>query len=727
METYSGWLFDVYEDPMGVAIWLLTDDDQRVFFRMKYEVTCYVSGARERLRAAWRYARKMGLQTAKVIKQDLFSGYIEVLAITAPTPRVAKQSFEALFNEFDDLTYYDGDIPIQLRFAASTGVMMLRHCVVECEGGMAISVKLDEVDQDPLLTTMLPLRVVEFSPDIDPSVGEPTKLLVRHGKREFTLNLCPKRGFETAMASLLKRVDPDLILTDFGDTWLFPMLESNPNRDLTREVLRKKASSFFTYGMVLYRGEQTHLFGRWHIDRKNAVLFKDYGIDGVVEQARITGMGAQEVARRSPGSGITAMQMVTALKTGVLVPVVKQQAESFKTLKELVSMDKGGMVYQPLTGVYDHVAQIDFASMYPSIMVQYNISPETYGKDDAPDGLVPQTLRPLLEQRMAIKRALVELDPRDERARSLKSRATALKWLLVVCFGYLGYKNARFGKIESHEAVTSISRELLLRSKDIAEDMGFTVLHMYVDSLFVRKEGARVVSDFTPLMDAIVEQTGIAIAMDGIYRWVAFLPSRMDARSPVPNRYFGVFQDGEMKYRGIELRRHDTPLWVAGVQLAVLKELARARDLKQAREFMPRAIAVLNKAKYDLKKGRVPAESLVVRQRISKNVEEYKAQSPTARAARLLKEAGNNIAPGQNIRFVFTRGKPGVHPLGMGDIDPRMIDIERYLTLLDRAAETVISVFGENFWEQAKSPYSQKTWLLPVETFSGAWYQLEHE
>lgn len=713
MLEYTGWLFDIYETPLGVGVWLLTDDDQRFFFQLAFEVTFYAAGPRERLRAAWKQAQNMGMKTSREIKQDLFSGYIEVLAITAPNPRAAANAFSRLSEIYNDLTYYDGDVPIQLRFAARTGVMMLHHCRIRADGAKALEINLDEAPSDPLSAISLPLRVLELGPDVDPSIGVPEKLAVKHGTHHFTLNLHPKRGFETALGALLKRVDPDLILTDFGDTWLFPMLALNPNRDLARDVLRRKASSFFTYGMVMYRGEQAHLFGRWHIDRKNAALFKEYGVDGVIEQARITGMGAQEVARKSPGSGITAMQMITALRTDVLVPVVKQQAESFKTLKELVSMDKGGMVYQPIPGVYDHVAQIDFASMYPSIMVQYNISPETNGKEDAPDGLVPQTLRPLLEQRLAIKRALIELHPKDERVKSLKSRAAALKWLLVVCFGYLGYKNARFGKIESHEAVTSISRELLLRSKEIAEDMGFTVLHMYVDSLFVRKEGARTAADITPLLDEIVAQTNIAIAMDGIYRWVAFLPSKMDIRSPVPNRYFGVFQDDEMKYRGIELRRHDTPLWVAGVQLALLKELARAKDLEQARDFIPRAILVLNKAKNDLRRGHVTPETLVIRQRISKGVEEYKAFSPTARAARILSDSGQKVAPGQNIRFVYTRGKPGVQPLGMGVIDPKMIDIDRYVVLLDRAAETILSIFGEGYWEKAKNTYTQKSWLIP--------------
>ena len=63
-------------------------------------------------------------------------------------------------------------------------------------------------------------------------------------------------------------------------------------------------------------------------------------------------------------------------------------------------------------------------------------------------------------------------------------------------------------------------------------------------------------------------------ALEGVFRWVVFPPSRRDSRVPVPNRYFGVFRDGSLKYRGIEARRHDTPPWVSQTQLAVLDCLA---------------------------------------------------------------------------------------------------------------------------------------------------------
>jgi DNA polymerase-2 len=55
--------------------------------------------------------------------------------------------------------------------------------------------------------------------------------------------------------------------------------------------------------------------------------FGEYGLEGAMEQARVTGLGVQEKARKSPGAGITAMQMLTALRNGVMVPLQKQQAE----------------------------------------------------------------------------------------------------------------------------------------------------------------------------------------------------------------------------------------------------------------------------------------------------------------------------------------------------------------------------------------------------------------
>ncbi|MEP0807250.1 MAG: hypothetical protein HRF47_17345 [Chloroflexota bacterium] len=710
MNEVTGWLLDVYAEEDCITLWLLTENDSRLRLHMNFTIMFYVAGDFGLLRQAWLFLKNENVKLERASRRDLFLGERDVLAITTSRPSALQGLFAKLSRQFPSLDYYDADIPISLRFITQTNTHLLGRCRVLLDGEQVHSIQpLDspwEVDPPPI-----PLRILTLSPDTNPAIRAPTHLRVQTKYGEYNLPLEPKRAFLVSLKSDLQRLDPDLILTDYGDTWLFPQLKIwseesgialNPNRDQDKQVLTRRADSYFAYGQVTYRGAQAHLFGRWHIDRKNAMSFGEYGLEGAMEQARVTGIGVQEMARKSPGAGITAMQMLTALRSGVMVPVQKQQLEGRKTLAELIRADRGGLIYQPIIGVHGSVAQIDFSSMYPAIMVKHNISPETVGrvtegvprsagKDGAPEGLVPKTLRPLLEKRLMLKNILSDLNPRDCRADMLKARAAALKWLLVVCFGYLGYKNARFGKIESHEAVTAMSRELMLQAKEVAEDMGFAILHMYIDCLFVRQEGFHRPADFMPLMNAIEEKTGIPIALEGVFKWIAFLSSKRDARVPIPNQYFGAFQNGTLKYRGIELRRKDTTLWVRKIQLAALEILAGADSPEELVDYIPDVLELVERARRDLRAGRVPLEELIVRQKLSRVLDGYKSPSPAARAAMQLRARGREIAPGQSVQFLFTRGGSGVHAWKLGEaLDPGRLDVKRYFKLLDRAMRTVL-------------------------------------
>jgi DNA polymerase I len=125
------------------------------------------------------------------------------------------------------------------------------------------------------------------------------------------------------------------------------------------------------------------------------------------------------------------------------------------------------MMFQPEPGIFENVDEIDFASMYPSIIVQANLSPETIGHLEQPRrGFLPTALEPLLDLRIRTKQ-LKKTDP------TIAGIDAILKWMLVTCFGYTGYKNAKFGRIEVHEGITGRSRDILLHTKDIAEAMGF--------------------------------------------------------------------------------------------------------------------------------------------------------------------------------------------------------------------------------------------------------------
>jgi len=376
----------------------------------------------------------------------------------------------------------------------------------------------------------------------------------------------------------------------------------------------------------------------------------------------------------------------------------------------------GGTVYDPIIGLHEDVGEIDFFSMYPSIMVRFNISPETVGsevktakavtglqsvvkRDEL--GLIPQTLAPLLEKRFKLKSVLLNLSKLDCRYKNYKTQTAAHKWLLVTCFGYLGYKNARFGRIEAHEAVTAYGREVLLRAKETAEGMGFRVLHLYVDGMWIQKAGCKTVDDFQPLLNEIKTRTGLKIALEGVYKWIAFLASRRNKKIAVPNRYFGVFQNGETKTRGIETRRHDTPAFIRETQVEILEVLSKAPNRDSLKDCLFELRTMIHKKHNELRLGLVPPEKLIVRQTVSKNLNEYCAPVPAYSALQELESAGKTLRLGQTIQLIYTLGLPSAHAWDTNtEFDARTINIPRYRILLDRAINTVLEPIanGDTFW-----------------------------
>jgi DNA polymerase elongation subunit (family B) len=100
------------------------------------------------------------------------------------------------------------------------------------------------------------------------------------------------------------------------------------------------------------------------------------------------------------------------------------------------------------------------------------------------------------------------------------------------CFGYTGYKNARFGRIECHESINAYGRELMLQASEIAEAHGFEILHGIVDSLWLKGHG-----DPEKFCEHVSGHTGIPLEPEGTYKWLVFLPDRSHGVG-VLNRYF---------------------------------------------------------------------------------------------------------------------------------------------------------------------------------------------
>ena len=714
LRNFKGWLLDLYLDrENGLKLWFISaQDDSRVCFTQAFPLSFFAAGDSQRLHALWeRLSKQKGIQKlSRAQKKEAFlDKFVDVLQVDVDSPVQQTQIFHTLEKEFTDLTWYNADVTIGTRYLARYGAFPLALCELQVDENDQIQDAKTLNSRWDLFPELPPLRVMEIFPNCDPMRGKVSSLLLHSDRFQHEIPLDTKSSFLRTLQGTLQNYNPDILVTDWGDSWLIPYLiaESEKrgirldlNRDTNRPVRWQKETTYFSYGHIVFRPEEAHLFGRCHVDRKSAMMWSDYSLAGTLEMARVTTLPIEKAARVSPGQGISAMQVITALQRDILVPYQKRQVEAFKTGMELIQSDRGGMVYQPKSGLHMDVAQIDFISMYPAVIIKGNISPEVPLPDvlepaNAKLGLVPTTLKPLYDKRVAIKLKTREYPSNHPQVAVLKERANALKWLLVVCFGFLGYKNARFGRIEAHEAVTKGGREVLLRAKEVAEEEGFEVLHMYVDALWIKKKGCNKPEHFSDLITRINERTGLAINLDGIYRWLAFLPSKTDSRVPIANRYFGVFQSGEVKLRGIESRRRDTPPWIAKIQKEMIQILAKAKTRSELEQCLCEAFDFYNRALKTLKSGEVDMHGLVINGKVSYALDAYKATTPSVRAARQMEAVGITIKPGQRVRFLYTRGEPDVIPWDLSArIEHSRIDVAKYLELLAKAGATVLEPFG---------------------------------
>jgi DNA polymerase I len=527
-----------------------------------------------------------------------------------------------------------------------------------------------------------------FSPDFDVPltrldlqvIGDPMKLKeiscveVQSGrKRKFE---GPERRVISDLLEFIRSHDPDMILLPFADTWV-PLIVKRAKRYGLDPIIsrsgwfKKMASkSYWSYGQVKHKGGALIPEGRVLVDTAKSFVYRESGLKGVLLASRLTGLSPNLTSRFTPGTLISSYEVYEALRRGIAVPFRKRDVEGLRNICELKASDKGGMIFQPEPGVYERVHQIDFTSLYPSIIVKYNLSPETVEHPDV-KGFLSTVLSSLLNLRIETKR-LKKVNP------DYAGLDSVLKWMLVTCFGYTGYRNAKFGQIQVHERITAISRELLMQIKELAEGMNFEVLHGIVDCLWVR--GAPI----SRFKETVEQETGILTEVDS-YDWITFLP--MADGSGAYNRYFGRLDTGKMKVRGVMARKGDTPEYVRRMQQELFDCLAEARSREELRGVEPKAQEIYWRYRGGLVD--VDVRELAIHRRVSRL--NYSRRCVEASAVKAHMERGISLAPGMEIGYVVRDARRWVVDV---ERDASGFDAGYYRKLLEKACQEVAFVFG---------------------------------
>jgi len=369
------------------------------------------------------------------------------------------------------------------------------------------------------------------------------------------------------------------------------------------------------------------------------------------ELSRMVKLPLDDVARLGRGKQVDYFLLSEAKKVNEIAPNPPEVEESYE----------GAFVLEPARGLHENVICLDFASMYPSIMVHFNISPDTLGcKGDCyvapevnhrfkkmPDGFFKRILTMLIERRREIKKLMRELDPKSEEYKILDIKQQILKILTNSFYGYTGWNMARWYCRECAEATTAWGRFFIKRAVKIAESMGFEVLYGDTDSVFIKKDGLNLRElerECLKLIEMLSKELPIQLEIDEFYRTIFFVEKK---------RYAGLTEDGRIVVRGLEVRRGDWCELAKKVQREVIRIVLKERDPEKALNFVR---DVVN----EIKRGKFSLEDYTIYKGLTRSPNRYESKQSHVKAALRAMEMGIVYPIGTKVGFVILKGSGSV-------------------------------------------------------------------
>ncbi|MFB6144456.1 MAG: DNA polymerase domain-containing protein, partial [Candidatus Nanohaloarchaea archaeon] len=215
----------------------------------------------------------------------------------------------------------------------------------------------------------------------------------------------------------------------------------------------------------------------------------------ILELSRLTGLIPFDACRLTYGQLTENFLLKEAFEKDILA--ANRPTRSERRKRQRKGGYSGGFVYTPEPGLHENIVLFDFKSLYPTVMVAHNISPDTLELDDCDkvfnveefgyefcqdeQGFFPELVERLVRDRSEIKQEMAEAEEGSKRYKSLYNRQAAEKYLANSFYGYLGYNGARWYSRECAEAITYLGRQHIQETIEKAEERGFEVV--YGDSL----------------------------------------------------------------------------------------------------------------------------------------------------------------------------------------------------------------------------------------------------
>jgi DNA polymerase elongation subunit (family B) len=544
---------------------------------------------------------------------------------------------------------------------------------------------------------------VEVIPSIEQAVLDPDDpiLLIKTKQRSDTTKI-----FEDNESNILQEFsnhiiskDPDIIVfKNYDLSVLNYFLKRTKAAALDLQLGRRKID--------IYSSDQTCLLDKWGQGRIYITEreFNQYGIAGLIELSKFSHLPIRYVLNYSIGRLIANRNFYELLKRDyVISDKYERTHEYIRTLEEIMDRDKGGMIMSPKIGLHENIAVLDYNDEFANIILNNNISYEAVNSesqiDESVEGILPSIVRQLLDLRAYYKDRLKHLDEdTDERVSYIK-RYDTLKKILVCLYGTTGSYWNKYGNVLAFEEINRKSREILLKTKDIVQSLGFELIYADTDSAFVHKNNATR-ADYETVRQKVSAETGLSVSLQYHYKFLVLLPLEADEKLEALKHYFGITNERELVMRGIETRRHDTPPFIIEYQNELLYTLFNCDTSDQIyNNTLENALLYVTRTIDKVMTGEVKLQDLVITKQLRLDITKYKSLFPHVSAAMQLSIVNGKCPKrGDNIQYVYINSQHQ-NPLNrvttrFDDSDEVTYDKEKYKDMLLDATETVLGIFG---------------------------------
>lgn len=426
-----------------------------------------------------------------------------------------------------------------------------------------------------------------------------------------------------------------------------------------------------------WNGEESQFSKLIEYSKKDAELVLKLLLDKdmlgkFIELSKVSGLLLQDVLNGGEATRVENLLLREFDKCDYIIPCKPTDREIRTRLAERETKGlKGALVLEPEAGLHTNcVIYLDFKSMYPSILIAWNICPSTlilnkeevkstltpygvkFASKEVKEGIIPNILNYLIKERDKIKS---QMSSSQELKKILGARQYALKIMANAFYGYTGYVRARFYVLDIANTITSCGRELIQKTRNIVEtDEKLKVVYGDTDSVMVKMQTTDL--DEALKIGGVVEERinkeleGIVkIKTESIFKTLLILTKKRYAGWCF-EKANGGWQDSVLM-KGIETVRRDWCDLTSNTLYDVLKILLKEQDTKKAFNYVK---SILSK----LEKNEISVDELVITKSISKPLRQYKGVQPHIELVKKLRKRNIASAPGigDRVGFVIVKG-----------------------------------------------------------------------